>query len=443
MSDKEKKENDVQVEDVRGDKIPIFIHSKVDELGLTLEELRVYCHLARRAGNKVNGGYPGYKSIGEKCFRANFPNAASDTLRRKAIDAVKELRLKGLISAINRPDPYKGNDTNLYTINPVNRWKSEAIKAKEEYERKRIKDAQAKERAKVLSFERAQALVKKGSVNDTTPDANNTASSANDTTSGASGANVVPMTPKGNSFEGTPIEGNPHGEREHARPDKHSIFMKGEHGSSSTGLNSDEHVKAKSNTVAVLTPASSSAEDAPQFQPPEPRESDDEKVNIDNGFLDASGAAIFDSDAQQPKSGSSKVIEKGDCDINNLTFEPEYIPGEQGSRITNPKSLAFAGPNAEDKRYLFNLLERLTRTPVNPSRRKVNMEHLNYLIDAVGESVQNCEKALRWEIDRFKRECKTLPVSWQRVAEDMAAWRANGGGIEYKSGRAVVDFSQL
>jgi DNA-binding MarR family transcriptional regulator len=43
----------------------VFIHSRLDEQGLTPHEFRVYCHLARRAG--AGYAFPGLRSIAETC----------------------------------------------------------------------------------------------------------------------------------------------------------------------------------------------------------------------------------------------------------------------------------------------------------------------------------------------------------------------------------------
>ena len=43
----------------------VFIHSRLDDQGLTPHEFRVYCHLARRAG--AGYAYPGLRSIAETC----------------------------------------------------------------------------------------------------------------------------------------------------------------------------------------------------------------------------------------------------------------------------------------------------------------------------------------------------------------------------------------
>jgi hypothetical protein len=44
----------------------VFIHIRLDELGLTPEEFRIYCHLARRAGKKM--AWPSVGKISEDCM---------------------------------------------------------------------------------------------------------------------------------------------------------------------------------------------------------------------------------------------------------------------------------------------------------------------------------------------------------------------------------------
>ncbi|MDZ8070419.1 MAG: hypothetical protein RMY64_33230 [Nostoc sp. DedQUE08] len=78
----------------------IYMDSKLDDLPLTMEAYRVYCHLCRRAGCD-NNAFPSYKSIGEFCFRGSFPNSPTDTLRRKAI------------AVMNTWEKTKGGWTNL------------------------------------------------------------------------------------------------------------------------------------------------------------------------------------------------------------------------------------------------------------------------------------------------------------------------------------------
>lgn len=96
-------------------KIPIFIKSDVDDLGLTLEAFRVYGHLARRAGSN-NKAWPSYVSIGEHCFRGSYPNSSPASLKAKAIAAVSELVAYGLIRKEVRKREEGGNKANIYRL---------------------------------------------------------------------------------------------------------------------------------------------------------------------------------------------------------------------------------------------------------------------------------------------------------------------------------------
>ncbi|MHC5763216.1 hypothetical protein [Nostoc sp.] len=98
----------------------IYMDSKLDDLPLTMEAYRVYCHLCRRAGCD-NNAFPSYKSIGEFCFRGSFPNSPIDTLRRKAIAAVNELICWNLITKTSREN--NGLQTsNHYSLTDMEDW---------------------------------------------------------------------------------------------------------------------------------------------------------------------------------------------------------------------------------------------------------------------------------------------------------------------------------
>ena len=98
----------------------IYMDSKLDDLPLTMEAYRVYCHLCRRA-DCDNNAFPSYKSIGEFCFRGSFPNSPTDTLRRKAIAAVNELICWNLITKTSREN--NGLQTsNHYSLTDMEDW---------------------------------------------------------------------------------------------------------------------------------------------------------------------------------------------------------------------------------------------------------------------------------------------------------------------------------
>lgn len=97
------------------DRIPIFVHSEIDDLGLTTNAFRVYGHLARRAG-RDNIAWPSYSTIGEHCFRASYPKAKEATLRRRAMEAVRELQEYGLIEVQHRHRGDQGHTSNAYRL---------------------------------------------------------------------------------------------------------------------------------------------------------------------------------------------------------------------------------------------------------------------------------------------------------------------------------------
>ena len=101
---------------------PVWIHSRLDELGLTLEAFRIYCHLARRAGNK-DTAWPSYASMASSCFRGSYPNSPLSSLKRKAMDAVKELEAWGLIAVERSQHRVDGGTTsNIYCLTDESEW---------------------------------------------------------------------------------------------------------------------------------------------------------------------------------------------------------------------------------------------------------------------------------------------------------------------------------
>jgi len=102
-------------------KRPVFIHSSLDDLPLSMEAFRVYCHLARRV-NDHNEAWPSYRTLGECCFRGSYPASTSDSLRRKAISAVGELIQWNLVAVENRPANDGSQTTNLYSLTDELEW---------------------------------------------------------------------------------------------------------------------------------------------------------------------------------------------------------------------------------------------------------------------------------------------------------------------------------
>ena len=84
--------------------------------------MRGSTRLARRAG-KDNCAWPSYAAIGEQCFRANWPAAGADTLKRHAIAAVNELISFGLIRKEKRTADDGGDATNAYYLTPQKEWR--------------------------------------------------------------------------------------------------------------------------------------------------------------------------------------------------------------------------------------------------------------------------------------------------------------------------------
>lgn len=100
----------------------VFIPARFDDLGLTLEAFRVYCHLSRRSNRESRTAYPSYTRIGEDCFRGSYPNSTKDSLKAKAIAAVTELVAFGLI----RKERYNEGGCyshNVYHLTPQSEWK--------------------------------------------------------------------------------------------------------------------------------------------------------------------------------------------------------------------------------------------------------------------------------------------------------------------------------
>lgn len=91
----------------------IFIHSSIDDLtDLTPNAMRVYMHLARRAG-KANAAFPSYQSIADHCFSSVSKNAA--TRKSFARAAIQQLIDAGLIVKTNRNEDGL-NKSNIYKL---------------------------------------------------------------------------------------------------------------------------------------------------------------------------------------------------------------------------------------------------------------------------------------------------------------------------------------
>jgi hypothetical protein len=86
----------------------LFVHSSLDDMGLTPYAFRVYCHLARRA-NKNNKAWPGMASMSKVC-------GFSDSTAKRSI---KELESRGMLT-IERTNG--GLQTNKYYLTEASKW---------------------------------------------------------------------------------------------------------------------------------------------------------------------------------------------------------------------------------------------------------------------------------------------------------------------------------
>ena len=109
----------IQAQHIQDLKI-IFVHSAVDDLGLTAPEFRVYAHLARRAGG--GEAWPAVASIAAKC------RLHPDTVAK----CLKQLHKYGMISKKDNP----GHPC-IYTITSMKKWRIE-IPETEGYPKRRV-----------------------------------------------------------------------------------------------------------------------------------------------------------------------------------------------------------------------------------------------------------------------------------------------------------------
>jgi hypothetical protein len=88
----------------------IFVHSELDDLGLSAAEFRVYAHLVRRSGK--GDAFPGLDSVAKVC-RMN---------RKSVRSAIKNLVAYNLIQKTDRP-----GHSPLYKLTPNSDWKTSLI----------------------------------------------------------------------------------------------------------------------------------------------------------------------------------------------------------------------------------------------------------------------------------------------------------------------------
>jgi len=87
----------------------LFVHSSLDDAGLSPYAFRIYCHIARRA-NKSNTAWPGLGSIAKVC-------SLSESAARRAIN---ELEDRGMLTVKRCMG---GSGTNIYCLEPKSFWK--------------------------------------------------------------------------------------------------------------------------------------------------------------------------------------------------------------------------------------------------------------------------------------------------------------------------------
>ena len=85
----------------------IFIHSAIDDAGLSVHEFRLVCHLARRAGN--GEAFPSAESMARVC------KMKRDTVFK----VLKSLKGRNIVTVKQRD-----GDSNLYRINKPSVWKN-------------------------------------------------------------------------------------------------------------------------------------------------------------------------------------------------------------------------------------------------------------------------------------------------------------------------------
>lgn len=84
----------------------IFVHSSLDDAGLTANEFRVYCHLARRSGH-AGDAFPSAQTISEVC-----------RMHRDTVwEALRTLQSRGMVQRAPRP----GLST-LYVLTTPDQW---------------------------------------------------------------------------------------------------------------------------------------------------------------------------------------------------------------------------------------------------------------------------------------------------------------------------------
>lgn len=86
----------------------IFVHSSLDDAGLSVYAFRVYCHIARRA-NRAGSAFPGIQSIGTVC-------GVSESQVRRAIKELEDRRFLEVRRTTG------GTKSNVYVLTPPSSW---------------------------------------------------------------------------------------------------------------------------------------------------------------------------------------------------------------------------------------------------------------------------------------------------------------------------------
>ena len=103
--------------DHRFAKSVLFVHSSLDDAGLTANEFRVYCHLARRSGN-AGDAFPSAQSIADVC------RIHKDTVW----DVLRSLERRGMVCR----KPRVGMST-VYVLTTPDQWTQDAPPETEGY----------------------------------------------------------------------------------------------------------------------------------------------------------------------------------------------------------------------------------------------------------------------------------------------------------------------
>lgn len=84
----------------------IFIHSSLDDCGLSANEFRIYAHIARRAGSN-NKAWPGIDSIAEVCRMS----------KNTVTECIRQLEARAMLS-VSR----KVGQASVYSLTPEHEW---------------------------------------------------------------------------------------------------------------------------------------------------------------------------------------------------------------------------------------------------------------------------------------------------------------------------------